>query len=222
MKFLLLALLVFAPLPTFAADGLIQVPDDAVVAQPSTGLIFADNADEYIRIMKENVLSLKKSVISTRAANMRPSADVGCLPFHDAFGFEQVSETDFKVNCFAGSAKNITHVLDYRFNLVIMPATCGSDQAIRDFFAIPNNRNANAAKAYWAQIRSYCSIMAAPADPANPIVRNVAVGQAFVNKVLNEKEDLRLYVNGSRGTKKGNTSGDKYSNPLKSGAISAD
>jgi hypothetical protein len=219
MKFLLLALL---SLSTYANDVLFEIPEDgALENRPATGLIFADEqtAEVYTNQVLDKIKRLKKSVLATRARDMRPSATVGCLNFPGAYSFEQVSETEFKVRCFGGSDRNLTHVLDYHLNLVFMPATCTSEQSVRDYFKIPNNRTKARAEQFVAEIEGYCSVMAVPVDAANPIVRNRILEANLVNKLLEQKEDLRVYVNGSRAKKQGSagSGGQKYTNPLRSG-----
>jgi hypothetical protein len=219
MKFLLLVLL---SLSTYANDGLLKIPENAVLnTLPATGLIFADDqtAEVYANQVLEKIKKLKKSVLATRARDTRPSREVGCLNFPGAYGFEQVSDTEYKVNCFAGNERNLTHVLDYHFRLVFMPATCTSEQSVRDYFKIPNNRTKARAEQFLAEIEGYCSVMAVPADPANPIVQNRILEANYVNELLEQKEDLRVYVNGSRAKKQGSagSDGQKYTNPLRNG-----
>jgi len=232
MKALILASFLFSPLAQ-ANDGLIQVPADAIVTSPTAptprgsffDLAFAeagtptsDNADDYVRWLNDRVLSLKKSAMATRAASLRPSREVGCLPFHDAFGFEQINETEYKLNCFAGNKRNISHVLDYHLRVTFTPTNCATEQAVRDFFAIPVNRNPRAATAFLQSMKSSCVITAAPVDTANPIVRNVGVSPTFVQKALEKKDDLRLYVNGSREQKRPSSQSGPFTNPLRSGS----
>jgi hypothetical protein len=239
MKTILLLLATsLPPLPSLASDGLIRVPTDAVrKEQPRGGERLnilnyglhepdaprSSNVEDYLRWVKAKLLAEQKSAMATRTLahplQSSPPSRVSCLPFHDAFGFERVNDSEFKLNCFAGTERSITHVLDYQMRVTHSPANCASDSRIREFFNVPSNRNPAAASSFWRSMAASCHILVDQVNAARPIVRSVAVNQDFVNKVLENREDLRLYVNRSRDRKTddGRARGT-FTNPLRSGS----
>lgn len=131
-----------------------------------------------------------------------PVPGVRCLDHKDAYGFERVSEMEYRTNCFAGNGKNISHVAEFRMKVEYIPANCASQANIRQFFSVDNNRTRLAACNFYKNLYSGCNTMAFPQNTYNSVSGFTPITSEGVDKMLTSRPDLNKYVNGSSTPKK--------------------
>jgi hypothetical protein len=223
-KFVILLLL---PLLS-QAEGLIKAPKDAEIVRNPRKVLELDfslpqdapqeaTLDGYVRWVLEKRAADRKSYMATRARALRTLFDVACLKHFEAYGFEKISETEYRMNCLAGSQQNISHILDYHFKLSANPDGCDSDATVREFFTRPGMFTEKNAKDYLNSLVKTCRISVEPMDANNPVVKMVKVPKSFVTEVLEEKEELNRYVNQTKKVKqapKKNPNTETFKDPL--------
>jgi hypothetical protein len=163
---------------------------------------------EYERFFNTLIYFQKQSAMASKAAQIPPVVGVKCLPHKGAFGFERVSELDYKVNCFAGTGKKISHVAEYRMSVTFIPSGCATEAKIHEQFNNPANRNRKSAAEFYNVLKKVCIIQANPASTSAPVVKVTKVSTDFVTKSLADNADLDKYVNGSHITKKADERAD--------------
>ncbi|MGZ3695467.1 MAG: hypothetical protein ACXWQO_15240, partial [Bdellovibrionota bacterium] len=221
------------------ADGLIKVPDSAVVkADPNApfaapypakvpgvkvsplGDIWnkSDASDYAERLPKaldgapqaayeayfNTLIEKQKQTEIRRAMVVIPvnvSPPIKCLNTPDAFGYEHVAENDYRVNCFAGTGKDITHVAEYRMHVDFVPADCGTQAKFKSYFSTTDARTRLKAAVLYKQLEQNCRVAAVPVDRLNPVSKKTSISTDFVKKTLQENAELDKYVNGSHEQK---------------------
>jgi hypothetical protein len=210
------------------AEGLIKAPENAEEVKSPGKILDLDfsqiqdgpqeaTLDGYVRWILERRTADRKSFMATRARALRPQFNVACLKHFEAYGFEKVSETEYRMNCLAGSGQNISHILDYHFKLTANPDGCDSDATVREFFTRAGMFTEKNAKDYLNSLVSTCRISIEPMDANKPVVKMVKVPKSFVNEVLEEKEELNKYVNQSKKVKQApekNSNTEIFKDPL--------
>jgi hypothetical protein len=134
---------------------------------------------------------------------------IRCLDSAEAFGFERVSETEYKANCFAGTGKKITHVAEFKIHIDFIPAGCGTQAKIHTAFNDTAARTRMGAARFYQSIQKTCAVDAVAVNPMNPFSKITLVTTGFVTKTLEGNAELDKYVNGSHTTKEDNTVADE-------------
>jgi hypothetical protein len=211
MKLILLSLVLFLTPPALADDGLIQVPHPVATQTQGPGLraLVGVNSSQgsdpsgapasgscvdYTNWLLNKLTSSKKDLMVKMAVKTPYSFTVSCLPVQGAFGFQANSETDYTLNCFAGTDKKITHVLGYHMLLSYAPAGCASEANIRNYFANSIDCNQHAADFYVQSIARTCQMNVSFANPANKVETATPITQDFVDNALTKRPDLQVFV----------------------------
>jgi hypothetical protein len=231
MKSVILALLFTLTTPAFADDGLITVPDGAKEEEPKQtggplyeqGSIPASGTqEEYVTWAKKLLEAGRKNMLSDAAYKTGVKVGTRCLWFPGAFGFQRSSANQYTLNCFAGSARSITHIAFYKMNFSYGPAAnCADDEKIRDWFKAEGLRNQTGALQFINMINNTCQLKVEHADAQRPVVRAVQMSADDVKKELEkpEREALRSYVNRGKEQKHGAQPDDgSTQNPLRGGS----
>lgn len=218
---LILALLA----PLAQADGLIQVQGAKPVVKKaptnrmptsllssiwqnprgSLALPNTNDGKDYERWFLDVVESRRRYEIGNKAYFYAADGGIRCVHSDSAFGFERISDTDYKVNCIAGRKKN--YLIEYRMQVNYSTAGCNSESKIHQFFQDPNNRNRAGALRLYNELLQ-CTMQAVPADPANAIVK---LEQFDKSSPVNIAGDNDPKVNTSRKSKYSTKSSDNNS-----------
>lgn len=226
-KLLAAVLLAFllAGVSALAADELIPVPkdgtDDTPVKSGANDLFAGSdvpnskNTEDYVSWAQKKLEAGRKNYMAALAARYPQKANIKCLWHKDAFGFRKINDSEYEVNCFAGSSKNITHVLFYQMRVSYSPSGCDSVEKTREFFKPEHMHNSGAAISYVNFINSSCVLSVQNSDLSKVIRRSTKVTTDWVNTELDKDryEGLRSFVNTGKSQKRG--SSDGFDNPLR-------
>lgn len=230
MKYALILALLFNANAARAADDLISVPDGAKEEEVKRGgplhsqdpIPSSGSVEVYLAWAKKLIESGRKNLMSDIAYKTQVKAGTRCLWFPGAFGFRQSSANQYELNCFAGTARRITHVVFYKMNFSYEPAGCANDAKIRDFFKPDAVRNRNGALQFINMLNNTCPLRIEHANPQAPITKAVRMSAEDIQKELDkpEREALRSYVNRGK-TQKHGIEGE-LTNPLRGNTAAPD
>lgn len=225
MKYALIFSLLIG-LNAHADNGLISVPEGSREEEPRSGdpmfnqdeVPSSKNIEDYVNWAKKLLESGRKNQMAKMAYDAGVKAGVRCLWFAGAYGFRQSSTNQYELNCFAGTARKISHIAFYKINFEYLPSNdCASDAKIREYFTPEGLRNRNGAMSFIHMIQNTCRLSTAHADPAKPVTRSLVMDAEAVARELDkpEREALRVFVNNSKDRKRDRLDEGGSGNPLR-------
>jgi hypothetical protein len=196
------------------ADGLISVPKNMVAEQPkvpsaspsspmaplswSRGRIDLDdslvnngNAKSYEDFFNNYIYGKKKQEMARWAATILVKLpNVRCFKdgtSHARYGFQRVSENDYKMNCHAGSGSRVTDIAEFRVTTFI-PSPCPAEKDIKAYFADAKNRTRAKAQEFYGLRMAGCPLQISAADLAHPVVSITAVKSSYADSDVAESD----------------------------------
>lgn len=207
MRYLLLLALCSLSLSARAEDGLLKVPESAIdrsslraggtpvrgnpalegrTIEIPDSVVKDGSAKAYEDFFFDRILRAKKEAMTQQAVRIavRPMQGVRCLPEdHEKskFGFQRVSEMDYKMNCHAGVDDKVTDVAEFRWSLNYSLPSCPLEKDVRAYFADGKNRTRANAQSFYANRMFGCIVMAISANTMNPVVSIVPVKASYAS-----------------------------------------